>query len=376
MAKIADSFGRLEAFTICIVICVVGYIQEAASKNISTYASAQIFYSTGSTGLQVLQQVFIADTTDLSNRALLSSLPDTPFLVTTWIGSIIGQDIMRTTGSWRWGYGIWAIILPATFLPLALSLLLNQRKAKRLGLAPPSPWKGMKFWARVKSLWFELDAGGILLLSAAIALILIPLTLANTISGGWGNGKIITMLTIGGICLFLFPAWESVPKIAPYPLIPLSLLKSRTFCAGCAIGFFYFCTSPYPPSNNPHPKNHHQLLTITITSGILPLNPTLFLLLPPHNPPSIHHLRLAHNANILLHFHRNSRSNLPHHKMDKPSKILHPPRFTNLPHGHRSHDPVSRTRFLDRSDRWLANRCWDWRWDVECSSAVSCAGEL
>lgn len=247
MAKIADSFGRLEAFTICIVIYVAGYIQEASSRNISTYASAQIFYSAGSTGLQVLQQVFIADTTGLPNRALLSSLPDTPFLVTTWIGSIIGEDILRTTGSWRWGYGIWAIILPVTFLPLALSLLLNQRKAQKLGLTPPSPWKGVSIRTGAKSLWFEIDIGGILILSAAIALILIPLTLSNTISGGWSNGKIIAMLTIGGVCVFLFPVWESSRKLAPYPLIPLSLLKSRTFCAGCGIGFFYFSKHTFLP---------------------------------------------------------------------------------------------------------------------------------
>lgn len=82
MAKIADVFGRLEAFSISILLYVVGYIQKATSKNVQTYAAAQIFYSAGNTGLQILQQVFIADTSDLLNRALWSSLPDIPFLIT------------------------------------------------------------------------------------------------------------------------------------------------------------------------------------------------------------------------------------------------------------------------------------------------------
>lgn len=136
---------RLEAFSFSIFLYVVGYIQMATSFNVQTYAAAQIFYSAGSTVLQILQQIFIADTSNLLNRALWSSMPDTPFLVTVWIGSIIGNGIYHTT-TWRWGYGIWCIILPATFLPLALTLFLNNREAKKLGLTAPSKWKSLNFF--------------------------------------------------------------------------------------------------------------------------------------------------------------------------------------------------------------------------------------
>jgi len=56
MAKVADVFGRFEAFCVSILIYVLGYIQMAASTNVQTYASAQIFYSAGSTGLQILNK--------------------------------------------------------------------------------------------------------------------------------------------------------------------------------------------------------------------------------------------------------------------------------------------------------------------------------
>ncbi|PVH80094.1 MFS general substrate transporter [Cadophora sp. DSE1049] len=217
MAKVADVFGRLEAFSFSILLYVLGYIQMAVSKNVETFAAAQIFYSAGSTGLQILQQIFIADTSDLLNRALWSSLPDIPFLITVWIGSLIGNDILSTT-TWRWGYGIWCIILPVMFMPLALSFA----------------------WQVMKHLWFELDLGGILLLSAAFALILISLTIASRQSSGWASGKIIAMLVIGITCFILFPFWENIKKLAPHPLIPMHLLKSRTFSAGCGVGFFYF----------------------------------------------------------------------------------------------------------------------------------------
>lgn len=241
MAKVADVFGRFEAFCVSIVIYTLGYIQMASSTNVQTYASAQIFYSAGSTGLQILQQVFIADSSDLLNRALFALLPEFPFLVTVWIGPVIADAILRQS-SWRWGYGMWAIILPATFLPLALSLLFNQRKAKRLRLIRTKAHKRRTFWEALRATWFDLDMFGLLLLSAAVALILIPLTLAAHSTDGWKNEAIIAMISVGCLCLVLFPAWETSRNLAPKPLLSLHLLTERTALAGCALAFFYFST--------------------------------------------------------------------------------------------------------------------------------------
>ncbi|KAL2137179.1 hypothetical protein VTI74DRAFT_7726 [Chaetomium olivicolor] len=243
MAKIADVFGRLEAFCISILLCVLGYIMMAASTNVQTYASAQIFYSAGSTGLQILQQVFIADTSDFLNRALLSSLPDSPFLITVWIGPAIAAAILSYS-SWRVGYAIWAFILPVAFFPLAMSLFLNSRKAERMGLLTKKHQEGPKddesAWRRARRLFRDLDVGGTLLLSGGLALILIPLTLVSRSPSGWHDPKLLAIIFTGVALLILFPLWESRPDLAPYPLLPLPLLKSRTFCAGCALGFFYF----------------------------------------------------------------------------------------------------------------------------------------
>lgn len=235
MAKIANVFGRLEAFTISIFLYVLGYIQMAGSQNIQTFASAQIFYSAGFTGLLILQQIFIADTSDLTWRALVASLPDIPFLVTVWIGPIIAQDL---SFNWRWGYGLWAIVLPLAFLPLALSLFVNMRKAAKQGILPPKPWQGLSIGQGVTSLWFELDIMGLLLLSAAISLILLPLTLAAT--AGWANPSMIAMIVIGCVCLVALALWESNKKLAPTPFLSLRMLLNQNVIIGCVAGFFYF----------------------------------------------------------------------------------------------------------------------------------------
>lgn len=240
MGKIADVFGRFESFTFAVVVYTVGYIQQAASNNINTYASAQIFYAAGSQGLQVLQQIFIADTTDLLNRALFSTIPDLPFLATVWIGPEVAGAILP---NWRWGYGMWAIILPVCFLPLALSLFLNQRKASKMDILPPSPFKGKGAFFVLKSLWYELDFFGLLLLAAAVSLILIPLTIASRQSDGWASGNIIAMLVIGIVCLLVFPLWERSKKLAPKAFFPRDLFQERTVLAGISIAFFYFSES-------------------------------------------------------------------------------------------------------------------------------------
>lgn len=244
MAKVADVFGRFEAFCLSILIYILGYVQMAASTNVQTYASAQIFYSAGSTGLQILQQVFIADSSDLLNRAFLALLPEFPFLITVWLGPTIADAVLRTS-SWRWGYGMWAIILPAAFLPLALTLLLNQRKAQRLNLikSPRPRRRKTGLVGILRRTWYDLDFGGLTLLSAAVTLILVPLTLAANAKNGWRNASIISMVVIGGLCLIGLPFYESSKKLAPKPLLSLHLLKQRTALAGCALAFWYFSKS-------------------------------------------------------------------------------------------------------------------------------------
>ncbi|MCJ1422296.1 hypothetical protein MMC29_000176 [Sticta canariensis] len=252
MAMFANVFGRFEAFTFSVFLYILGYIQMAGSNGVRAFASAQIFYSAGSTGIRILTQIFVADTSDLLNRALFSSLPDVPFLITVWAGPPLASNLLSHT-TWRWGYGIWTIVLPVAFLPLALTLLLNMRKAAKLCLLPVSPWKGQTIVGGAKTLWYELDILGLLLLSAAISLILLPLTLASKAKDGWHNASIIVMAVIGCVCLVIFPFWEINSKLAPQPFLSFRILTNRTVLAGCAIAFFYFAvfyTSIYPYFNS------------------------------------------------------------------------------------------------------------------------------
>ena len=240
MSKIADVFGRFEAFCLSVLLFVIGYIQQAASNNVKTYAAAQIFYAAGSTGLQLLIQIFIADTSDLLNRALVSRLPDVPFLLTVWIGPLLAEHVLQTS-NWRWGYGVWAVVLPLAFLPLALALVINQRTAAKRGILPESHYKGMSTLDMAKTIYYELDVVGLLLICTSFSLILIPLALTGT--AGLHQSKIIVMLVTGVVCLAIFPFWERNKTLAPRSFFPRDLFKQRNVLVGLGIAFFYFSES-------------------------------------------------------------------------------------------------------------------------------------
>jgi len=265
MAKIADVWGRLEAFSLSVLLYTVGYIQQAGANSVKTYAAAQIFYAAGQTGLQILQQIFIADTSDLLNRAIVSTIPDIPYLLNVWIGPPIADGILKRMG-WRWGYGIWSIILPIAFMPLALSLFLNQRKAAKRGLLPPSIFAGKGKWDVVKSLAIEMDFFGLLLLLAGVALILVPLSLAANTKGQWNNSSVIAMLVVGGLCLVAFPLWERSPRLAPRAFFPPTLVRNGTVLAGMAYAFFYFSKNCNPLASRSILTIIPQWLTISLSS--------------------------------------------------------------------------------------------------------------
>lgn len=288
MSKIADVFGRFEAFNLSVFLYVIGYIQQAAANNVKTYAAAQVFYSAGQTGLQILIQIFIADTSDLLNRALIVTLPDVPFLVNVWIGPPLADTILRRL-DWRWGYGIWAVVLPVAFLPLALILFINQRKAAKRGLLPPSPFKGQTRWQVAKSLWYELDVFGLLLICVGFSLILIPLTIGANAS--WHDPSILAMLVFGALCIIGFPFWERSKTLAPRAFFPRALAKNRTVIAGLAFAFFYF---------SEYAVDEVWRMVLMDCSGILPFGIPVLPVLLACGPRPLGILRRLHHPDLHL----------------------------------------------------------------------------
>ena len=74
---------------------------------------------------------------------------------------------------------MWAIIFPVCTVPLFLTLLSAERRAKKRGLLEgiPSAWRSLTSKKIMNELFWQIDLPGLILLAATLALILLPLTL-------------------------------------------------------------------------------------------------------------------------------------------------------------------------------------------------------
>jgi hypothetical protein len=208
-------------------------------------------------GMFFTLEIIIAGSSSLPNRALMFAFAASPFIINVWTGPEIAQSFFNqyppaeTTKGWRWGHGVWAIILPVVTAPVLAILFLNQRKAKRTGIYPEPRWRGKSFVTFFKEMFFELDIIGLILITAGFALVLLAVTLAGYQGEKWREAKIIVMLVIGFCCLVAACVWEY--KFATFPLLRWNLIKDRTVACACGIGFLFWvtfycwdgCTFPY-----------------------------------------------------------------------------------------------------------------------------------
>lgn len=107
----------------------------AVSRNVETYAAAQVFWSVGSGAIGYIHTVLISDTTSLRNRMIIYTLNSTAYIGNAWAGPIVAE-LFYNHSSFRWAFGAFAIIFPVIGSTVCVMLWWNLRKAKKMGLVP------------------------------------------------------------------------------------------------------------------------------------------------------------------------------------------------------------------------------------------------
>lgn len=133
MAKALDLWGRAEGFLLMLCFIVMGLIILAASHNLPTYCAGYVFYVVGTGGLGYSWDVLAADVTNLRNRGLAFAFTSSPAVISAFAGPNVASDFYYQV-SWRWGYGCWAIVIPAVAFPIYFMLAFNLRKAEKQGI--------------------------------------------------------------------------------------------------------------------------------------------------------------------------------------------------------------------------------------------------
>lgn len=166
------------------------------------------------------------------------SFVTSPYIITTCISAYVGDRIYKDAG-WRWGFGLWAIVMPVIVLPLCGLFLFNEHKAKKQGLVEP---RKIRFTARgVYNYLVEIDIIGLLLLATGWTLFLLPFSLYSYQAEKWRAPIIICFLVFGALLLIVFCIWEKF--FAPVTFIPFKLLMNRTVFFGGLMFVFLFANS-------------------------------------------------------------------------------------------------------------------------------------
>lgn len=238
-ARLSDVFGRLFLLITAIVFYVVGTIIQSQAYDIQRYCAGAVFYNLGYVGVIIIVLIIMSDMSSLRYRLLYQFIPTLPFIINTWIAANVTTSV-GVFDNWSWGIAMFAFIFPLTSLPLIGCMIHMQ------WLASKTPeWKELNekktyyqnngLWKTLVELFWRLDILGVLLLTAMLGCILVPLTLAAGVSSKWQSGKIIAPIVIGVV---LIPVWIFVEaKFARYPLAPFKLLRDRGIWAALALSF-------------------------------------------------------------------------------------------------------------------------------------------
>ncbi|KAF2222251.1 siderophore iron transporter-like protein [Elsinoe ampelina] len=219
-AKIMDIWGRPQALCLMVASITLGTIMMAGCNNVATYCAAQVFYWLGYNGIDFTLIVFIADTSQLRNRGLWIAFASSPYLITTWVYGYAANDIIYGVVGLRWGFGIFAIVLPVVCAPFLVLLFVNQRKAEKMGLIQARVPRSLLDLAK------EFDVVGILILATGLSLFLLAFNIYSYQADGWKSPLIICFIIFGALLIIGFAVWEKL--FAPVTFIPWHLITNRT----------------------------------------------------------------------------------------------------------------------------------------------------
>lgn len=241
-AKIMNIWGRPPALAIGVAWTVLGLIMMAGCNGVQTYCAAQVFYYMGYNSIDFSITVFIADTSKLRNRGFFIAYAASPWLITTWVYGYAVDDILAPGGmGFRWGFGVFSIVLPVVVAPLIFLFYRNEAKAKKAGLIPPRESRGSfaqtaYYYAR------EFDVIGLLILAVGLSLFLLSFNLYSYQKDQWKSPMIICFIIFGALLIVAFGLWEKY--LAPVTFIPWYLITNRTviftytMCASLYTGWY------------------------------------------------------------------------------------------------------------------------------------------
>lgn len=240
-ARLSDRFGRMEMWIFACVFYTVGNIISAATPNFNGLYAGVVMEQFGYSGFRFLSVALTADISAMRDRTFAMNIFLIPVIINTWISGNVVDGIAGTGAvpKWRWGYGIFCIIVPFATMLLCLPYIFAQHIAAKQGILPPFKFRkpNQTLWKAILEVAHDIDVIGVILFSAALTLVLLPLTLAGGVSTKWHEAHIIVMIVVGGCCGIAFVIWEF--WFAHNAFFPKTYFKDPTIYSAFAVSFVW-----------------------------------------------------------------------------------------------------------------------------------------
>jgi EmrB/QacA subfamily drug resistance transporter len=206
-AALGDRFGRRRVFITGLALFTVASAACAVAPGATALIAARAVQGLGGAAVLPLSLTILTTAFPAQRRGAIVGIYGGLAGLAVAVGPLVGGAVTEGL-DWHW---IFWINVP---LGVAGTLL-------SLRLLPES------FGTRAR-----LDLPGVGLVTAGV--VGVVWGLARTTQTGWGSAEVITALAGGATALAGFFAWEAR---AAEPMLPLRLLRIRTFAAGNATGF-------------------------------------------------------------------------------------------------------------------------------------------
>ncbi|KAK0716320.1 hypothetical protein B0H67DRAFT_488229, partial [Lasiosphaeris hirsuta] len=110
----SDITSRPTTYVIILVFHVIGFAVAASVSTFAAYAVEICFTSVGKFGLVLLSNILVGDLIPLQWRGFFRAAMSIPFVIAVPVNGFITEVFV---GNWRWGLGMFAILVPILLLP-------------------------------------------------------------------------------------------------------------------------------------------------------------------------------------------------------------------------------------------------------------------
>ncbi|KAL1603858.1 hypothetical protein SLS60_005450 [Paraconiothyrium brasiliense] len=215
--KVSDIFGRKPILLVTNAIFFVGSLLAAVSVNMNMLIAARVIQGIGGGGLIVLVNICISDLFAMRERGAYFGIIGGVWALASSLGPIVGGAFTQNV-SWRWCFYLNLPLDGCAFVIILFVLDLH---------TPKTPlWEGLK----------AVDWLGSLTMVAGTIMVLLGLEFGG-VTYPWKSATVICLIVFGVVTIGLFFLVES--RLAPYPLMPLSLFSKRSNLAALGTCFFH-----------------------------------------------------------------------------------------------------------------------------------------